>query len=206
MEFEFEGRLYRRDEFGVINQVDKKPFKYDSSYINIYNQQKYTQTAKVLNNIRLNYLMSYFFSPPESLLDVGCGNGSFLQACIGKINTLYGFDVVNTMLPDSIIKVYEFVEASVYTFWDSLEHIWDISFLENLPTRMVAVSVPWYYGEFKNWRHYKPDEHIRYFTLDALTNMFEHYGWTLLNYGDVEDVVREPINGNPNILTAIFRK
>ena len=147
-----------------------------------------------------------------SLLDVGYGNGDFLKACSSSIPYLFGNDISGYPIPRSCVYVNDILayEYDVVCFFDSLEHFEDISFVKDLKTKYVYISVPWCYNFsdewFKNWKHRREDEHLWHFNPISLENFMNEMGYTLVISSCIEDTIRKPVDNNPNILTAIFKK
>ena len=78
-----DGVEYSIDQYGVIHQLNAKPFVYDKEYINTYNTPAYTQASKELNQIRFSLLVGQYGKMPNQILDYGYGNGDFLEtACL----------------------------------------------------------------------------------------------------------------------------
>ena len=207
---------YRQHPNGVIEQIDKKPFVYDINYVSYYDK-----LGSEISRLRLDNIIKVIGKRPSYLLDVGYGNGDFIRHCLehgeSHSNHIYtwGTDISNYPIPkgagfipfDHILKNQPFFD--VITFFDSLEHFQDISFLGKLNTEYVVVSVPWchYFSDewFENWKHRKVDEHIWYFNYNALSNLMKEHGFSLISVSNIEDAIRKPIDAYPNILTAVFK-
>src|SRR5690606_6976275 len=97
-------------------------------------------------------------------------------------------------------------EWSVVSFFDSLEHFPDFEAVKSLISRakIVMVSVPrrprWF-PENLSWRHFKPGEHLHYFSLRSLSRLVDK---PLLAASNVEDCIRISDHSEPNILTAVY--
>ena len=90
---------YEKVEFGIIKQKNVEKIDYDYTYSNAYNQ--YGENANKLSFLRLGNLIGTINKIPESILDVGYGNASFLKAASTIIPNCYGSDLHNTYpLPD----------------------------------------------------------------------------------------------------------
>jgi hypothetical protein len=204
---------YTQHPNGIIQQTKLfgQPTEYNVEYV----QQRYDQyqeKTEGMSCLRLGYLTSCLGKPPKSILDVGYGNGSFLRRCSFAIPECYGHDISNYQLPAGCMFAKNIFSQffTVITFFDSLEHFPDISFVSKLKCRILIISVPWCHNFddewFQNWKHRRPDEHLWHFNLDALINFMKEQGFGLLNYGSIEDAIRGKLNGFPNILTACFLK
>lgn len=198
---------------GVIHQ--KKLFseikKYDVDYINSrYNS--YGIKGHQMSGLRLGFLISTIGRIPKSILDVGYGNGDFLSLCYNYIHDCYGYDISNYPLPNNVKFAKNITDNfyDVICFFDALEHFESIDFIKNLNCNYVFISVPWchYFNNewFMDWKHRRPDEHLWHFNENSIKNFFQEMGFEMLTYSNVEDVIRTPIDENPNILTCIFKK
>ena len=82
------------------------------------------------------------------------------------------------------------------TVWDSLEHIDDMSAAIQHIDRFAFVSIPVFsgYDDVLASKHFRPDEHIHYFTVAGLIRWFDKQGFNCREYNQVEsDIGREGI-------------
>jgi hypothetical protein len=203
---------YIKLDNGIIKQKQiKTKREYNEDYIkNSYNS--YGENVKKMSYLRLGYLLGSIGYIPNSLLDVGYGNGSFLEVSSDIIKECYGNDISNYKLPNNI-KFVENIKNDFYeviTFFDSLEHFEDISFINELKCKYIMISLPWchYFSDewFTNWKHRREDEHIYHFNDISLIKFMEENGYKVVNTSNFEDIIRKPIDNNKNILSAIFIK
>lgn len=208
---------YEIDKNGIIKQIKKNKFNYDYNYSNNYNSPSYLKESLILNSLRLGFVISSFKSTPMSLLDIGYGNGSFLDLAKRKINNCYGYDISDYPLPANCkkIKNIQDIEVDVITFWDSLEHFEDIYFLKKLKCKIICISLPWCHWKtkdddqwFAKWKHRKPDEHLWHFNPNSMTSFMKDQGYDLvLNNLELEDIVRVSVDERqPNIYTSSWIK
>jgi hypothetical protein len=203
---------YKVTQDNVIEQINKAPFKYDEEYSDT-RYSIFSDRGNILN-LRLGYVVGSIGRIPASLMDVGYGNGDFLEACKSLIPKLYGNDIPPTYpLKEGVIFVDNILEqeAEVITFFDSLEHFHDIEWVKDLKCKYVVISLPWCYNGlddawFTTWKHRKPDEHIFHFNEMSLQAFMERQGYELINYCNIEDKVRVDRDLTPNILTGCFKK
>lgn len=200
---------YFKDDFGIINQIKQEPYTYDVDYVK-RNLDNLGEKLIQLSYLRLGYLLGVIKEIPKSILDVGYGNGSFLRACTNIIKDCSGNDISDYSLPERCKFVPDIFSRhfSVITFFDSLEHFPDISFISKLKCDYVLISVPWchYFSDdwFDLWRHRKPNEHLHHFNKESLQKFFESNGFQMLDFSNIEDTVRK--SDSKNILSAVFRK
>ena len=148
---------YELLENGIIKQINIQKIKYDFNYSNKYNN--YGEKSNYLSYLRYGVLIGAIGETPKSIVDVGYGNGDFLRVCQKNIDNVYGCDISDYPVPEGCkkIELEEIKNIDVVCFFDSLEHFEDISFVKNLDTKYIYISVPWchYLSDewFKNWYH-----------------------------------------------------
>ena len=199
-------------ENGLIRQINfvNTIQKYDFDYVNQrYNQ--YGEKGPQMAGLRLGYLIGVLGFVPNSILDVGYGNGDFLKVCKGVIES-YGNDVSGYPVPDGVTYTDNIFDNhyDVISFFDVLEHFEEIDFVKNLNCNYVYISLPWCHNFseewFMNWKHRRPDEHLWHFNEKSIENFFNEMGYDMVDYSNVEDLIRVSGEEYPNILTCIFKK
>jgi hypothetical protein len=201
---------YIKNKDDLIHQVNYSKISYDKNYVT----ERY-DTYGVLNNVmsslRLGYITGTLGKIPESILDVGYGNGSFLKTCSTIIPKCYGSDISGYPLPENIQFVSDWVKTpvDVLTFFDALEHFDDPYILRNAKAKYIVVSVPWchYHSEewFLNWKHRRPNEHLWFFNEKSIFKFAKAIGCEIINYCNIEDSIRKN-NNEKNILTFTMKK
>lgn len=178
---------------------------YDKKYV--ADRYDTYDTTPVMSALRLGMLKGYIGA--GRLLDVGYGNGSFVKLAMKGGFDAYGCDVHHADYGVREAGIDSEVSWDVVTFFDSLEHFPDLAVIKDLNSRtnMIMISFPCRPDNFpdnRDWRHYRPGEHLHYFTLTSLTHLFS--GKQLLVSTNVEDTIRGRPQGRQNIATAIFAK
>jgi len=203
---------YEKDINGVIKQIQREKFVYDVDYtVTRYDAKKVP--VDNMSYLRLGYLLSNLGKIPESLLDVGYGNGKFLYKAKQIIQNCYGYDIP-PQYPLSGIPIVKDIYSETYdvvSFFDSLEHFDDIYEIKKLKTNYIYISVPWchYLDDewFRDWRHRREHEHLWHFNLDSLVNFMREINYEYICHANIEDAIRKSYDENlENILTAIFKK
>ena len=150
-------------------------------------------------------------SPKSLILDVGCGNPSFLKACQQELNCkILGIDFSDegwkeqsTLFKGLDLQVAEIKDLSlnlkpdIITMWHYLEH--DYTPLENLtylksiakPSTTLIIEIPNFdsisrkkYNE--NWAGWHTPRHTSLFSPDNIKLLLDKSGWNvsqLLTYG-----------------------
>lgn len=196
---------------GVIRQKTVHKIAYDHKYSSQYDQ--YGEKGKHLSFLRLGVLIGALGHVPQSLVDVGYGNGEFLRACKTIIPKLYGCDISPYPVPEGCEKIeFHDISANVACFFDSLEHFDDIYAIKSIRTDYIFISVPWchFCSEewFLNWYHRKENEHLFHFNDKALVAFFKECEYECVYLGCYEDAIRKnpALQGKSNILSGLFKR
>ena len=201
---------YKQLDNGVIQQIDRKPFNYDFNYSNNYNSLG--EIGKRMAHLRLGHLIGSIGHIPNSVMDIGFGNGDFLKVCASIIPKCYASDVSEYPSPEGceFVKDPNSVEIEVVTMYDVLEHYFDITDIKNLNTTYLIVSMPecHYFNDewFENWKHRKPDEHLWHFNKESLVNFMKEMEFEKINISNLEDTIRINNQNYSNIITGVFKK
>jgi hypothetical protein len=205
---------YKKLDNGVIRQEKflNEKCTYDLTYIkNSYDSVKYKEGSARMGYLRLGYLLGAINETPKTLLDVGYGNGDFLNAASKNIASCYGFEINEYPIPKDCEAVTDIYKAAydVVCFFDVLEHFDDIYEISELKARYVYVSLPecHYLSDtwFETWKHRKPDEHLWHFNKQSLANFMAEVGYKTIAMSNVEDTLRKGDGQTSNILTGLFK-
>lgn len=222
---------YKTDKFGVHHQMGEiPPMVYDAKYVRDRYDTYPEHKVRGMSYLRLGHLGavlpgilgSVTDRCTWSVLDVGYGNGRFLEVCAAAGLSASGYDVSGYALDNPLIRTFGptpdgelprqfFQPYDVVTFYDSLEHFPSLEFLGKLEAKHVVVSAPWCHSnptepEFWEWKHRRPGEHLHHFSPASLSDLMLSYGYALVCAGHAEDAVRQSLSELPNIFTAVFRR
>ena len=199
---------YEKDLNGVIKQINCTPFSYDYSYADNYNT---LPTNDIMSHLRLGYIVGSLGKMPESILDVGYGNGAFLNLAKNS-TTCYGHDISQYPIPEGVSFVENILENyyEVISFFDVIEHFSNPYFLKDLNCKYIVCSLPHCHNFsdrwFEDWKHRKPNEHLWHFNEESLVKFFDVQGYSKINTSNFEDVVRKTKEEYCNILSGVFLK
>lgn len=202
---------YIKDINGIIKQENVISRDYTKEYV-LNSYDKYGELAHYISYLRCGFLIASIQKNPISILDFGYGNGAFLNLCKNIIPDCFGYDIGEYDVPNKCIRINDiyYRHFDVVTFFDSLEHVNDIYFLNKINCDYVMISVPecHYFSDewFEIWKHRRENEHIWHFSRPALINFMYSQGFQLINVSNIEDVIRKPIDNYSNILTGVFKK
>lgn len=195
--------LYRCHSCGYAWQYNIKPFNYDYKYVDGYKKTP----ALEMSYVRLTVLHKHV--KQGRILDVGYGDGEFIRQAISRGYEAYGYDVNNVVNVPKVTNITGNWDA--VTFFDSLEHIYDIQgFIEKIYSRYIIITIPNFChsildGEISSWKHYKPNEHLHYFSKKALILFMQNNGYNVIDAHEYEDLIRRANSKHPNTMTFVFR-
>jgi len=165
----------------------RPPMAYTESYWAEYLARDASPMGEALTRARVDFVRACYTGP---VIDIGIGGGGFVRA-LGAGG--FGFDV-NPEANDwlryrlSYLDPYRHDNVLAITCWDSLEHIPDPGALVARAREWVFVSMP-IYGDLDDLlasKHYKPGEHLWYWTDAGLVSWFEGHGFELVADDDFE--------------------
>lgn len=215
---------------GIGYQPDPRPIDYTVDYFDKYVSYEDTPIARALNRARTDLVIQAIGlarSPvARTLIDIGIGSGEFirhLSANIGDprgtayrsgITKVDGFDInpagVQWLQEHSCFRnPYEtrVKEQDIVTLWDTLEHMPEPdSFFDCLDSgTTLCTSLPIFQTltieAIQASRHYRPHEHLYYFTTGGFILWMERSGFDFLFHNDTETRA-----GRDSILSFAFRK
>jgi hypothetical protein len=176
-----------------------KPIDYDKDYWLSYRERDDSAMGKSLTDARVKFVRRLYSG---EIVDIGIGGGRFVTESCGK-----GFDVNKSAIKwlktnDLYCDPYQ-QPVEAITCWDALEHIPEPEKLLAQVTAWVFVSIPIFTnGDSVIYsKHYKPGEHIWYFTERGLVHWMADQGFMLMRHTDIESQL-----GREGIMTYAFRR
>lgn len=174
---------------------------YDSGYFAHYQKLDATPMGKALTKARVDLVRKY--TDPKYGVDIGIGGGVYVS-CSGGM----GYDVCTDAVVwlgrnyrDPYDKWYG--PVSTITCWDSLEHIPEPEKLLACVGEWLFVSMPIYkdmQGVLTS-KHYKPGEHLHYWTLAGFIAWCERQGFEVQEVNHAEEEL-----GREGITSFAFRR
>lgn len=203
-----DGALVYCTRRGVAYQRDfSLGFKYEQQYFDHFASLRGSEVEKALNAGRLAMLARHA-RPGSTLLDVGIGSGAFLDDARAQGFEAKGIDVNPVAL--DLLRSKDLLAESprgfgAVTFWDSIEHIAEperlLRRIERDATVLVALPIFENLDSVPSSKHYKPGEHLYYWTRDGFVEWMAAYGFRLL-----EESTHEVDAGREGIGAFAFRK
>lgn len=186
------------DELGM-GFHPRPPMDYRGPYFDKYQALDATPMGEVLTRARVEMVRRHTGIPP---VDIGIGGGRFVLESGGM-----GFDVNPEAVAwlkdrERFYDVYRH-HAEAVTCWDSLEHIPEPENLLDQVGEWVFVSMPIYRDQADCLRskHYKPGEHLHYWSLRGLIGWFARQGFGCVEINEMESEL-----GREGITSFAFRR
>jgi len=194
---------------GIAYQTSYTRLEYGKKYFDYYQGLKGTAISQCLNEKR-TLLLSQYRSPLN--LDIGVGSGEFIEAYEARGGDSLGYDVnpfgIDWLCNRNIFfDPYGADSDRVFdsaTMWDSLEHLPSPScLLKMLRAELIFISIPLINDlrSLFNWKHYKPNEHLYYFSESGLEFFMDANGFQLLEKSRMEESC-----GREDIGTFVFER
>jgi len=176
-----------------------EPMDYDEEYWQSYVERDTSSMGEWLTQARIEFVARHY---DGRVVDIGIGGGKFVED-----SKSYGFDVnkqaVAWLKKHKLFKDPYKDKVEAITCWDSIEHIPDPIALLNQVKQWVFMSIPIFAnGEAViHSKHYKPGEHIWYFTERGLIHWMADHGFMLIKHSNIESQL-----GREGIMTYAFRR
>lgn len=162
--------------------------KYDTDYYyNLLRMQ--AEHAQHISEVRWEFVRE---CRAKTVLDYGCGVG-FFKAFAPPGVEVDTYDIGPYAMTGMRCDRYDLL-----CLWDVIEHIPCINGrLEHYvrTSKYIALSLPMLPKgkKLKEWKHFKPGEHLHYFTEDMLNILFDRYGFERIHTSWAECPPREDV-------------
>ncbi len=165
---------------------------YGKEYADRYRQYGQSELGQKIYASRWALIEKYCHGK-MNLLDYGCALGAFHQSSRNGFVT-YGYDVNPFCGFDKIPSCY----INILTMWDSIEHIPEpFSLIKQISPQWLFLTTPnleSVKGPVKEWKHYRPGEHIHYFDRHSLKFQLDQIGYEVVEMNFDEGALRDPHN------------
>jgi hypothetical protein len=176
----------------------RDPMSYEGDYWQHYREMDATDMGGALTQARIDLVRRHFAG---AVVDIGIGGGRFVTEA-----DAYGFDISESavkwlMSCGRYQNPYE--EGAAAICWDSLEHVPDPVALVACATQWLFVSMP-IYDDVHHClasKHYKPGEHLWYWTEKGFIDWCAREGFELVEKNFIETTI-----GREGITSFAFRR
>lgn len=155
---------------------------YDETYFNKCASYEDQAIAIAINRGRIE-LVAKHYSPIARVVDIGIGSGEFIK----KRPNTWGRDVnpvAEAWLRDRRLWAEDLQQFQAFTFWDVIEHVpRPAEYFAAVPARgYLFTSMPIFadLARIRESKHYRPDEHIYYWTEPGFIRWMARHGFDLL--------------------------
>lgn len=150
------------------------------------------EIARQVNAGRCSMLVRHL-APGARVLDWGAGSGAFMREARAAGFEVHGFDVIEETarwLRATGAYSHEPSRFDAVTLWDVIEHLEAPAEVlgEVRPGAMVFASIPVFadLARIRESRHYRPGEHLYYFTADGFIRWMAEIGFQHVETSDHE--------------------
>lgn len=199
------------------------PTIYTKRYHTNFVERGVSEFGRRLSIFRMGLLAPYC-SDKSTVLDYGCATGAFLSLIESVVSSVEGIEINKHARVFAKkhygLKVYKDLKKKIsydiITMFDVIEHFETprskISEIHNhlksegyfvITTPNFAVRR--YFPNIKDWKHYKPREHLFYFDRPSLSSLLSQCGFKMIECHYRESLMRRDYNGL-NILTVVAQK
>jgi SAM-dependent methyltransferase len=187
---------------GIAYQADMAVrVAYDEAYFSKCLSYEDQDIAIAINAGRIG-LVNKYVGAYTGVLDIGVGSGEFIK----KRPNTFGYDIN----PEAVAWLKRtmrwsdgFAAFDAFTFWDVLEHVPvpEDYFRRIHEGAFVFTSLPVFddLAHIRKSRHYRPGEHLYYFTQHGFVRWMGMHGFSLLERADFETAA-----GRDSILSFAF--
>lgn len=175
---------------------------YNQEYARCYYERAHSELGRKIYAARWDLIEKYCHGN-LSLLDYGCALGAFHQSSRNGFKT-FGYDINPFCGFNKMPETY----INILTMWDSIEHIPEpFTLIKEIRPQWVFITTPnleSVKGPVKEWKHYRPLEHIHYFDRHSLRFQLENIGYEIMEFSYDEGALRDPANPEA-IITCVAR-
>lgn len=176
---------------------------YGDAYFARYQSYEGTEIARQINAGRVA-LVDEHVGAGSPVVDIGVGSGEFIRARPGTMGQDINPAAIDWLRRKNL-WVEKMSEFSAFTFWDVLEHVPEPDrYFRKIPDRAhLFCCLPIFaeLGRIRESRHYKPGEHLYYWTERGFVDWMAEYRFGLLERRDFEIAA-----GRDSIVSFAFRR
>jgi len=189
----YDNRLIWWPELGM-GFHPQEPMDYDGDYWEKYLEYDKTEMGAALTKARVELVQRH--TDTGEIVDIGIGGGLFVRTM-----DCFGYDVNKKanawLMEEGRFKSPYTRSVKAITCWDAIEHVPDPITLINNVDEWFFASIPVFQNgdSVTSSKHYRPGEHIWYWTHAGFINFMYHCGFKMVECNLEETKLgREDIN------------
>lgn len=161
--------------------------QYGKEYFEKYQKYRSNGVGETLMQVRADLVARYCGA--SAVVDIGIGSGHFIDVRGGAT---YGYDVnpfgIRWLLDRDLWFDPFAKDPEAVTCWDSLEHMARPDLFVDRVRKFLFVSVPIFAGleHVLRSRHFRPDEHLWYWTRNGFVQWMQGRGFRCLEENRME--------------------
>lgn len=187
---------------GIVEEVYNERNIYNREYYERFADRGQSEIGRRIYQSRWNLIEKHCHGNMR-LLDYGCASGAFHKSSRNGFEC-YGYDIN----PYSEFKDRP-ERVEILTMWDVIEHInTPVDIIRDINPDWVFVSTPNVEGvtDIESWRHYRPKEHLYYFSLESLEGVLKKAGYKVIEHNYIEGQIRNSERPKDIITVAAVRQ
>lgn len=198
--------VFANSKYGFWKQINPEKFEYSQQY-----KQKQS-TNENMAYLRIGWLSSFFDYEQLSKLtvvDIGSGNGTFVDVGKNVFGKCVGYDVCGESITQQELNETKW---DMIVLSDVLEHFDNIDDLYKLNWKYAFISFPETpkdvktQSDLEKWKHFKPNEHLWCLNLNGFIEWATDNQCEIIGYSNTEDIIRSRWNKEqPNITSVLLK-
>ncbi len=187
---------------GIAYQADmaRGRIGYGDNYLAKIDAYDGSETGKAVNAGRVA-LLSCHLPAGASVMDIGAGSGAFMRDATAAGFMVKGYEVINQVierLKKANLWAEDPYQFDAVTLWDTIEHLEDphLRLQQVRKGAYLFASVPVFEDlkRIRESKHYRPGEHLYYWTIKGFRDWMALYGFRMIEFSRHEmDAGRESI-------------
>jgi hypothetical protein len=172
---------------GVAYQMDRRALaRYDDAYLAKF--EAYDPAVADAVNAGRCAMLSRHLPPGAAVIDIGAGDGRFVRAARAAGFRAFGTEIIPQAaqaLREAGLHADDAAPDAV-TLWDVMEHLEDPA--QHLAAPIIFASIPVFEDlrAIRDSKHYRPGEHLHYWTAGGFVGWMALHGFRLLERSDHE--------------------
>jgi hypothetical protein len=188
---------------GVAYQMDRRSLaRYDDAYLEKF--EAYDPAVADAVNAGRCAMLSRHLPAGAAVLDIGAGDGRFVRAARAAGFKAFGAEIIpraTQALRDAGLYADAGMPCDAVTLWDVIEHLEEPAQYLDAPLLFASIPVFDDLRDIRDSKHYRPGEHLVYWTAGGFIDWMAMRGFRLIERSDHETAA-----GRDSIGAFAFRR